>query len=224
MILRDHIAAILDREIPKEYRRVEMPHADQAIQSLCDHPSRTLLLHGTPGTGKTLLAWVIYRRYRVAELLAAFGADKEPARKDWDCESTPDRTDYQDGQAVRMSGTLRFPGTGIWTWAMPESWAARVITEPSDILRHRYDRAWLDEVAGFPGVLLVDDVGCVPASDWVVEVLYHLANHRRAWGLPSVYSTNWTPTELAAKFSPAISSRLCGGEVFEVTGQDRRLA
>lgn len=223
MKLRDHIAAILDREIPKEYRRVKMPQAAAAIQAMHDHPSRTLLLHGTPGTGKTLLSWVIYRRYRAAELLAAYGADAEPERKEFECEVTMDREDYEDGQAITIPGGFRFVERPRIYRALPECWSAKVITEPSDILRHRYDRAWLDEVASFPGVLLVDDVGCVPASDWVVEALYHIANSRRAWSLPTVYSTNWSQAELSAKFSPAISSRLCGGEVIQVTGQDRRL-
>lgn len=224
MTLRDHIATILDREIPSEYRKVKMPAAAGAIQSLMDHPSHTLLLHGTPGTGKTLLAWVIYRRLRTEELLAAYGAHDEPARTEMICTTTHDRLDYVDGQSVAIPGTLHLEGIDQTFPALPENSSVKFITEPSDILRHRYDRAWLDQVTSFPGILLVDDVGCVPASDWVVEVLYAIANHRRAWGLPSVYSTNWTPNELAAKFSPAISSRLCGGEVFEVTGQDRRLA
>lgn len=224
MKLRDHIAAILDREIPREYRRVEMPKAAAAIQAMHDHPSRTLLLHGTPGTGKTLLSWVIFRRYRVAELLAVYEADDHPERKDWACTFGHDFREYRDGQEVLVRGSLEFEETADTYRSFPEAKAARFITEPSDILRHRFDRAWLDEVACFPGVLIIDDVGCIPASDWVVEALYHIANHRRAWILPTVYSTNWSPTELAAKFSPAISSRLCGGEVIQVTGQDRRLA
>jgi hypothetical protein len=224
MKLRDHIAAILDREIPKEYRRVEMPKAAAAIQALCDHPNRTLLLHGTSGTGKTLLAWVIYRRYRVAELLAAYGADVDPDRKDMECTLVAGRTDYEDGREFKLKPLLICPESDERLLAEIPCHSARVVTEPSDILRHRYDRSWLDEVANFPGVLLVDDVGCVPASDWVVEALYHIANWRRAWTLPTVYSTNWSQAELSAKFSPAISSRLCGGEVIQVTGQDRRLA
>lgn len=65
---------------------------------------------------------------------------------------------------------------------------------------------------------------CEPASDWIIEALYAIANGRRSKELITVYSSNLTPAELAAKYSPAIASRLCGGSVIELAGRDRRVA
>ena len=220
MNLREHIEDLLDRDTPQEYRAIASEPA--LAQALASAPGKTLLLHGAPGTGKTAQAWAMFRDLRRAELVKGYRCDVHPDLFDAACKRRPDSTDYDDGRQVTIIGGLEVAGLKSLLPKAPLNKVAKLITEPGDILRHRYDREWLDVCASFPGVLFVDDVGCVPSSDWVVESLYHLANARRAWGRPTVYSTNWSPIELASKFTPAIASRLCGGTVIEITGDDRR--
>jgi len=129
-------------------------------------------------------------------------------------------------------------GAKVAPWAVAdghEAWEAeitramrggdriRIIGECADIVRNRHDRAWLDEQARWHHWLVVDDIGFTDKpSAWQTEAIYHLANERRAHQRPTLWTSNLDPDALAKVYGPAIASRLTGGKVVCLGGQDRR--
>jgi hypothetical protein len=97
-----------------------------------------------------------------------------------------------------------------------------VIGECSDVDRHRYEWEYLDAWAGFAGVLCVDDLGYRKPTEWTFQAIYHLATHRRANGLRTIWTTNLDAARLTEAYGPAIASRLTGGTVIVTGGADRR--
>lgn len=72
-------------------------------------------------------------------------------------------------------------------------------------------------------LLLLDDLGAAKASEWTEEVTYRLIDHRYAQCLPSIFTTNLPPAELAAGLGDRIASRLIEmTTVVRLTGDDRR--
>lgn len=169
--------------------------AGTLTEAMARKPSSILLL-GPPGTGKTRQAWAAYRVSRCRR---------------FHHDSFDDLKKYA---------------------SMPELFSAdehiqpslRIITEAGHIMRHRHDRVWLDQMATHPGWLVVDDVGATGVNDWLIEAIYHLGTERRAWNRPTMWSTNHSEEDLAQIYSPAIASRLTGGEVIRLSGDDRRVS
>lgn len=69
-------------------------------------------------------------------------------------------------------------------------------------------------------LLVVDDIGTREASGAVQDCLMVLANTRRY--LPTVYTCNVSPTELADVYDDRIVDRITCGTVIHVDGQSRR--
>jgi hypothetical protein len=166
----------------------------------------SLLLAGPNGVGKTRQAWAMVRAARRSRCAALFS----------------------DGQSIAH---VWQPGRG---WMLPftrSAWAAEalsrdgvlVISEVSDLRRHPFDFTWLDRPARFASWVVVDDVGASPPTPWVTDALYLLANERRSWKRPTVWTTHHPPERLRDVFGPAIASRLLGGMVLSLDGRDRRL-
>ena len=73
-------------------------------------------------------------------------------------------------------------------------------------------------------ILYLDDLGVEKSSDWVLQALYRIINHRYNWMLPTVISSNLSIEELVAKFDDRIASRSAGMcELIFMTGSNRRL-
>ena len=84
-------------------------------------------------------------------------------------------------------------------------------------------RSRLDSVTSAP-ILLVDDIGKTPATDWVAEQIHELLSRRRRRMLPTLITTNYRPEgDLAARIGEASESRIhemC--EIHELRGDDYR--
>lgn len=183
--------------IPAEYRGAELPPKLYGI--IRDEPVSIALI-GPPGTGKTYLLWSIVRHDRQIQVnrLMDFGevVDESERPSSW-LNRVVDRV-CQD--------------------------SIKIISESRDIRRNRHDRDWLDGLARWHGLLCVDDIGFTgKADDWVVESIYHIANERRAHGRKTMWTTNLSADELRTTLGAAVASRILGGAVVPVTGQDRRL-
>lgn len=75
------------------------------------------------------------------------------------------------------------------------------------------------------GMLFVDDLGAAKSSEWVEEINYRLINHRYNHELPTLFTSNVPPRELASVLGERVASRLtemCQTVVLK--GQDRRRA
>lgn len=75
-------------------------------------------------------------------------------------------------------------------------------------------------------LLILDDLGTEFASQFTVSCLYNLLNTRMNKGLPTVISTNLSPSELSEKYEDRIYSRIVGADsrILLFKGKDKRLS
>lgn len=99
----------------------------------------------------------------------------------------------------------------------------KIISEAEDIESHRYERPYIESLIGWDGWLAVDDIGFArTASEWAIIAIYQIANGRRRAMRPTIWTSNLTPDKLKEYYTGAIHSRLTGGVVLQVDGEDRR--
>jgi len=199
---------ILDT-LPIEYRDAKASPEFVAEAAAIVKTGSTLLVMGTPGIGKTYQLFGILRNLRMNAAKSAIqtGATFAP--------------DY-DGKRWRFD-TNEAQWRSAKVAKIKANDAMRIISESSDIRRHRYAHDQLDAWCGFHGLLAVDDIGFVAPTEWVREAIYEIATHRRRDKLATIWTTNLNAASLDATFGGAITSRLCGGSVLALDGKDRRL-
>jgi len=71
-------------------------------------------------------------------------------------------------------------------------------------------------------LLMFDDLGAGKQSEWTGDSLYRLVDHRWCHQLPTVYSTNLTPDQLAESLGDRVVSRLADAVRVTMKGSDRR--
>lgn len=77
-------------------------------------------------------------------------------------------------------------------------------------------------IAGAP-LLLLDDVGAAKGSEWVEQINYRLINWRYERILPTLYTSNVPPKELASRLGERVASRLIEmASRVVLSGPDRR--
>jgi DNA replication protein DnaC len=69
-----------------------------------------------------------------------------------------------------------------------------------------------------------DDIGVEKATDYVLQSWYQIIDTRYSQGFSTLYTSNLTQTQCEEKFGPRITSRLFSGKVFEIDGEDVRIA
>lgn len=82
----------------------------------------------------------------------------------------------------------------------------------------------LENLMTTESLIVLDDIGVEKVSDWVLERFYLLVNRRYNEMRPIIFTSNYTPADLADKIGERTVSRiveLC--EVVKVDGIDRRL-
>jgi DNA replication protein DnaC len=192
--------------IPEEFEGAEVPAA--LIPLLKQRPlPRSFALVGPPGTGKTRALWGMLHAIRKNKMAQMMGHKIERMR-------------YREGEYTEKIETVEAAIARV----LRSLDGLTIITEVGDIRAKRYDREALDGWASCPGWLAVDDIGAIEPNEWVREAIYHMANERRANGLVTVWTSNKTPQQLRETFGGAIASRILGGAVVEVEGQDRRVS
>ena len=102
----------------------------------------------------------------------------------------------------------------------------RVITHPqmNHMLRPKSDGSHEHALEPFESVdlLLLDDLGAGHQSTWTADCLYRLIDHRWSTPLPSIFTTNFDPDDLAAATDPRVVSRVFDGRAVLLRGGDRR--
>ncbi|MFD1274905.1 hypothetical protein ACFQ51_35035 [Streptomyces kaempferi] len=76
-------------------------------------------------------------------------------------------------------------------------------------------------------LLLVDDLGAAKSSEWTEEINFRLVNHRYENQLPTIFTSNVLPKELADRVGDRVSSRLiemCDRVVIQGTDRRRQAA
>jgi DNA replication protein DnaC len=91
--------------------------------------------------------------------------------------------------------------------------------------RHGIDsEAVFEEYAGAT-LLVIDDLGAMKNSEWIEEINYRLVNHRYERLLPTLFTSNLLPKDLANTLGERVSSRLAEmTERVTLKGADRRYA
>ena len=85
-----------------------------------------------------------------------------------------------------------------------------------------FERA--ESIAGFNGVLIIDDLGAEKATDWVRQITYFIINEREQRMLPIIITSNFSLEEIAEQIDIRISSRIAGMcKAIKLTDKDRRL-
>jgi DNA replication protein DnaC len=96
------------------------------------------------------------------------------------------------------------------------------VPELLDACRPGGDPVALRRAQSFP-VLLLDDLAVGKATEWTEEVLYRVLNRRYDEALPTVVTTNLTPTQLEQVLGGRVVSRLVGmTRQVVLEGGDRR--
>lgn len=129
-----------------------------------------------------------------------------------------------NGKTYQAYGALR----AIAAEGVPVQWAATTTAELYATLRPRGrgvdSEAEFNRFASSP-LLLLDDLGAAKSSEWTEEVTYRLIDHRYGHCLPSIFTTNLPPRELADGLGDRIASRLIEmTDVVIFEGDDRRRA
>lgn len=194
----------LDLKTPPEFHGARL--SADVIKVLQVKPVSLCLL-GPPGTGKTRMIYAMARHTLERSCNLKEGQEIELKT-------------VRDGEYSRRRQTVKESIDAI----LEANCRVKIVTESGDVRAHRYDREWLEEEVDYPHYLAIDDIGCIEPNEWVREAIYHLSNQRRANKRPTIWTSNLTRQQFLATFGAAISSRILGGEVIEVSGSDRRLS
>ncbi|MDQ2874400.1 MAG: ATP-binding protein [Actinomycetota bacterium] len=91
--------------------------------------------------------------------------------------------------------------------------------------RHGVDSEAVFEEHARSALLVIDDLGAMKNSEWIEEVNYRLVNYRYEHELPTLFTSNLLPLDLANTMGGRVSSRLTemSGRV-TLKGDDRRYA
>lgn len=160
-----------------------------------DRGDRGLVLAGPPGTGKTHLA------------VGILASRVETWR-----ERYPNAViDQPDGSvAIRPDLDIRFVVVPSLLDQLRIGIAFQGVEDPLPELMRS-------------SLVVLDDLGREKSTDWAIERLYVLVNERYNHRLPTIVTTNYAPSELAARGYDALVSRLMeAGEVAVTNAPDYR--
>lgn len=172
-----------------------------AARCLADRTYQSLVIVGPPGVGKSHLAAGVVRAI-VTEL-------------DRDYTARRDAMAFDDPWP-------RIPISPMWTNVADLIVSLRMqMDAPLD------DRSAAEAVRALrkhPALVVLDDLGREKVSDWTGEIVYALVNARYENRLPTLITSNLSPSELVASpYWPAVSRLAEDGALVKIEGRDHRL-
>lgn len=84
------------------------------------------------------------------------------------------------------------------------------------------ERDIMDRYSSLP-YLVLDDLGAEKTTEWSITTLYLIIDRRYRDMRPTIVTTNLTLEQIAATLSERISSRLAGGKIVTLKGEDYRM-
>lgn len=123
------------------------------------------------------------------------------------------------GLVRHIAATLAGAGRGL-------VWRATTHPDLNDQVRPKPDgsHTWALDKFLSAELLFVDDLGAGKQTEWTGDTLFRLVDHRWAHQLPTVWSTNLTPPQLAETVGDRVVSRLADATHVTLQGRDRRWA
>jgi len=80
------------------------------------------------------------------------------------------------------------------------------------------------DIAGFKGVLFIDDIGAEKLTPFVQQITYYLINEREQYLLTTVITSNFSLQQIAEQVDVRIASRISGMcDILQFTGKDMRV-
>lgn len=175
---RERALAHFNMRVPRRFAAAQPDEAanDWARSVIRDpHGTRSLLLVGPVGVGKTHHAWATLRAVA------------------------------QTGSPTRW---LSYAAADLYAHLRPHS--------------ERDSETEFDKVAA-AGLLLLDDLGAAKLTEWTEEITYRLINSRYEQCLPSIFTSNVPPGQLADILGARVASRLAEMcDRVAIKGADRR--
>lgn len=170
-----------------------------AAHRVASGESRTLVLVGAPGVGKTHLMAAIFRV--ASERLMA---------------------GWREARAASIAEFRPVPTMHMPEWCSVPELVVDLRTEMGTDLHAASDRA--HRLRSWPALLVLDDLGREKISDWTGELVYTIANARYEAMLPTIASSNLTPADLASSgYWPVVSRLAEDGDLVHVEAPDRRI-
>lgn len=110
------------------------------------------------------------------------------------------------GKTFQAYGALR----GIAACGVRARWTAAPAADLYARMRPRHGVDSETEFRAFADArpLILDDLGVAKGSEWVEEVNYRLVNHRYEHALPTIFTSNILPKDLAEMLGGRVASRL----------------
>lgn len=141
----------------------------------------------------------------------------------------------KSGKGIYLHGAVGTGKTHI-AWAFKKQYdktdRRALLWNVSDLIHElkldfdRNEKNWTGEHLLKSDLLLIlDDIGAERPTDWVAETIYLIVNRRYNNKLPTIFTSNSTPGEIAKNLGDRIASRIvemC--EIIELGGKDRRLS
>ncbi|HEV8045547.1 MAG TPA: ATP-binding protein [Rubrobacter sp.] len=147
------------------------------------------------------------------------------------------KANRDDGRGLYFCGSVGIGKTHLAVAVMNELMTrkrvpALFVTVPEllDNMRGAYNDPgrdideWMDSVKN-ADLLLLDDLGAERANEWVRERIFVIANHRYREELPTIFTSNTGPKDLAAQLGERTASRIIAMcDWISLEGEDYREA
>lgn len=197
-------------DIPKRYQDATIDKVPEDIVSKFENIRETrkgLYIHGNVGTGKTFVAYALYRQWE----------EQRKAEEELQKAEISKMVDSGNPIALDKATTKSRPVAEFWNMT-------RLLYELRNEIRKPQEDSLAESLILRKNLLFIDDIGAEKVSEWVEEVIYLIVNTRYENNVPIVFTSNYPLSGIAEKVGERVASRIkemC--HIVKLDGEDRRL-